>query len=391
MSPALRVLLVDDEPRVVSAVQRLLRPYSEKWSVSGATSAHDALALMEEAPFDVVVSDMRMPVMDGATFLTIARQKYPAMMRIVLSGQTDAEAASRVLPVAHQFLSKPTERAELLETLERVAMLHTEISDPRVRAAIGGIDALPSLPAVCAELTALLASEDASVPAIAHLVEGEPAIVAKLLQVVNSPFFGARRRIASVADAVAYLGTEQLKNIVYTVAIVSSLPARAALFEAGAFHDHSVAVARSAWRVAGSRELADTSFAAGLLHDVGKLVMASTMPALYDRIASMCGETGASFDEAEVALGSCGHARLGATLLELWGLPFEVIEGVLQHGAAPATGGTTLRTADTVYLAHRLVGATDGSFESDADRTYLTRLGQLARVPELVAMSAVTP
>ncbi|MCW5837708.1 MAG: response regulator, partial [Labilithrix sp.] len=101
MTAARRVLLVDDEPRIVAGLQRLLRPHRALWDVSVATSASDALAILEEHAFDVIVSDMRMPEMDGAAFLKIAREKYPATMRIVLSGQTDASAAQRVVPVAH--------------------------------------------------------------------------------------------------------------------------------------------------------------------------------------------------------------------------------------------------------------------------------------------------
>jgi len=120
-----------------------------------------------------------------------------------------------------------------------------------------------------------------------------------------------------VKEAIAYLGTGQLKNIVLTVAIVSCLPARAAHFDAAAFHDHSLSIARMASLVAGDCELVDTCFAAGLLHDVGKLVMASTMPELFDSIASTCASTGRSFEDVETELGSCGHAKLGATLLDL--------------------------------------------------------------------------
>lgn len=388
MTAAMRVLLVDDEPRIVTAIQRLLRPHREKWDVSVATSGDEALALMAAAPFDAVISDMRMPVMDGATFLGIAREKYPATMRVVLSGQTDAETTRRVLPIAHQFLSKPTERTELLATLERVVMLHAEIDDPKVREAIGGVDALPTLPAVCAELGAVLAKEQTTVADIARVVEGEPAIVAKLLQVVNSPFFGARRRIASVTDAVAYLGTDQLETIVLAVAMVSALPPRTPHFDAKAFSEHSVAVARRALQIPEGRELADTSFAAGLLHDVGKLAMAATMPALYDRIASKCQESGLAFEEAEIELGSCGHARIGATLLELWGLPFDIVEAVLRHGAPVAQEGGTLRAADAVYLAQRLIGASAATFDNDADRAYLGRIGQLERLPVLLAIGA---
>ena len=355
-----------------------------------ATSARDALELMAKAPFDVIVSDMRMPVMDGASFLTIAREKYPATMRVVLSGQTDAATTIRALPVAHQFLSKPADPILLLETLERVALMKREIADPSVRSAIGSIGALPCLPAVCHELTAMLARDDVSMQAIANVVEGDPGIVAKLLQVVNSSFFGVRRRIASVVDAVSYLGTEQLKNVVVSVAIASCLPPKAARFDAGAFHRHSLEVARLARAVAGHTEIQDTSVASALLHDVGKLAMASTMPLLFDAVTLRQEEAGASFEDVEAEMGSCGHARLGACLLDLWGIPFAVVEGVLHAAKAPSLESAGVHTWDAVHLAHRLLAQGAAAFDNDADRRYLARIGIADRMPALFATAAAS-
>ena len=383
MTTARRVLLVDDEPRIVAGLQRLLRPHRALWDVAVATSAHDALAMLEERSFDVIVSDMRMPEMDGAAFLKIAREKYPATMRIVLSGQTDASAAQRVVPVAHQFLSKPTDPAVLLETLRRVADTRNEIADPRVHAAVGGIDALPSRPSICHELLELVSSEDSAVDALARVIQREPAIVLKLLQVVNSSFFGLRRRICSVVEAVTYLGTERLKNLVMSLSIVGSLPPRATLFDTEAFHRHSLAVARGARVVAAGCESAETSFVAALLHDVGKLVMASTMPEIYDEVAARAAEARTSFEEAERELGGFGHVKVGACLLELWGLPFPVVEAIVAQQRAPSIDGAGLRSWDAVHVAHRLVES--DPFESEEDRAYLERIGVRDRLPELLA------
>ncbi|MBX3197743.1 MAG: HDOD domain-containing protein [Labilithrix sp.] len=385
MTTARRVLLVDDEPRIVAGLQRLLRPHRALWDVAVATSAHDALAMLEEHSFDVIVSDMRMPEMDGAAFLKIAREKYPATMRIVLSGQTDASAAQRVVPVAHQFLSKPTDPAVLLETLRRVADTRNEIADPRVHAAVGGIDALPSRPSICHELLELVSSEDSAVEALARVIQREPAIVLKLLQVVNSSFFGLRRRICSVVEAVTYLGTERLKNLVMSLSIVGSLPPRATRFDTEAFHRHSLAVARIARVVAAGGESAETSFVAALLHDVGKLVMASTMPEIYDEVAARAADAGSSFEEAERELGGFGHVKVGACLLELWGLPFPVVEAIVAQQRAPSIDGAGLRSWDAVYVAHRLVESAPDPFGSEEDRAYLERIGVLGRLPELLA------
>ncbi|MBX3259026.1 MAG: HDOD domain-containing protein [Labilithrix sp.] len=385
MTAARRVLLVDDEPRIVAGLQRLLRPHRALWDVSVATSASDALAILEEHAFDVIVSDMRMPEMDGAAFLKIAREKYPATMRIVLSGQTDASAAQRVVPVAHQFLSKPTDPAILLETLRRVADTRNEIADPRVHAAVGGIDALPSRPSICHELLELASAEDAAVEALARVIQREPAIVLKLLQVVNSSFFGLRRRICSVTEAITYLGTERLKNLVVSLSIVNSLPPRATRFDAEAFHRHSLSVARIARLVAGAGERAETSFVAALLHDVGKLVIASTMPAIYDEIAARAAADGVTFEEAERALGGFGHVKVGACLLELWGLPFPVVEAIVARPKAPSIDGAGLESWDAVHVAHRLVEPGADPLGSDAERAWLERIGVLDRLPELRA------
>jgi len=96
-----RVLFVDDEPRILEGLRRMLRSQRNEWEMAFAPGGGAALAIMEAAPFDVVVSDMRMPEMDGATLLTQVRNLYPQVVRIVLSGHAELSAALRVVPVAH--------------------------------------------------------------------------------------------------------------------------------------------------------------------------------------------------------------------------------------------------------------------------------------------------
>ena len=366
------VLLVDDEPMIVAGLQRLLRPHREKWDVKTATSATEALELLETNAFDVIVSDMRMPIMDGAQFLAITKEKYPATMRLVLSGQTDESAALRVIMVAHQFLSKPTSTQELLASLDRVTMM-CETLDPEAQAAIGGLAGLPGIPAARRELSELLQRGASSVAKVSGIATTEPALAAKLLQIVNSGFFGPKQSISNVIDAVAALGSEQVGRI----AAASDIPQSSAskYFDATAFQNHCLSVAHLAKRLAGPGTLGETAFTAGLLHDVGKLAMAYTMPAVYDAIAARAAEENIPFEDAERALGLAGHAKVGACLLNLWGVPTEVVETVLRHCEAPNRAANVMDARDAVYVAHRLVLEPADAFESEDDRDYISRLG----------------
>ncbi|MEO7650489.1 MAG: response regulator, partial [Bryobacteraceae bacterium] len=102
-----QLLFVDDEPKVLEGLKRSLRPMREDWNMSFVTSGAEALQTLEQAPFDVIVSDMRMPVMDGAQLLNEVRQRFPQVVRIVLSGQSDKELIYQSIAATHQYLDKP--------------------------------------------------------------------------------------------------------------------------------------------------------------------------------------------------------------------------------------------------------------------------------------------
>ena len=139
-----RVLFVDDEPRILEGLRRMLRVQRQEWEMAFAPGGEAALALMEAAPFDVIVSDMRMPEMDGATLLTKVRDRFPQVVRIVLSGHTELSTTLRVVPVAHQFLAKPCDAGTLRVAIERACHLKGLLSDDSIRRTVGALRDLPS-------------------------------------------------------------------------------------------------------------------------------------------------------------------------------------------------------------------------------------------------------
>jgi HD-like signal output (HDOD) protein len=379
-----RLLLVDDERNILDGLQRLLRPLRHEWNVRAASSARDALAMLDTEPADVIISDMRMPEMDGATFLGIVKRRAPGTVRLVLTGQTDHDATMRAIPVAHQFLSKPCDPVELLDTLGRVRHVLQALGDERVGKAIGGgLGNLPAAPDVWMRLTTVLQDEDVSVADIGKVVAADPAIAAKLLQLTNSPFFGLRRTISSVVEAVTYLGISQVKSLVLVLGADEGLPVQSTYFDAHAFQLHSMRTGQLARYIAVGRHQEDDCFAAGLLHDIGKLILASALPARYDAIVSAAATSGRAFDEEEAATDDCApHPALGAYLLNLWGLPWHVVEAVANHEHVPQTEASALGTAGAVYIAHQLLAEAMADGPGKLDRAFVDRVGLGERIPE---------
>ena len=146
-----RILFVDDEPRLLQGLQRMLRPQRHEWDMLFANGGEEALAVMAQTAVDVVVTDMRMPGMDGASLLQQVHARFPGAMRIVLSGQFDVEAGLRAVPVAHQFLTKPCDPDKLKAAIERSSQLTgAAVPDEATRRIVSAIGVLPSPPGVCA-------------------------------------------------------------------------------------------------------------------------------------------------------------------------------------------------------------------------------------------------
>jgi putative nucleotidyltransferase with HDIG domain len=325
------VLFVDDDAEVLSAMRRTLHDVRGRWQMRFVNTSAEALTALAECPADVVVTDMRMPGLDGAQLLSQIRSTWPETVRIVLSGFADDGAALRSVPVAHQFLSKPCDAATLAATLTRACELRDRLSRPDLRQLIGGLGTLPSAPRSFAAITEALGEAEVCLDTVAAVIEQDPGCAAKLLQLVNSAFFGLPRSVTQVRQAVAYLGVSRVRDVVLAAEITASFgcsaPGLAGIAET--VNSHSVAVATVARQHADAAHAHD-AFIAGILHDVGRLVLATVAPEQYAPI-ERARRAGADLTAVETELLGAGHAEVGAYLLRLWGLPFGLIDAVARH------------------------------------------------------------
>ncbi|HUO13541.1 MAG TPA: response regulator [Verrucomicrobiae bacterium] len=351
-----RVLFVDDEPMVLSGLQRSLRSMRAEWDMAFVTSGPEALKLMEQQPFDIIVTDMRMPVMTGAELLEQVKARFPQCFRIILSGQADQQTILRAVDPTHQYLAKPCDAAELKKRLTRAFAVRGLLKNEELQAVVSRLEALPSLPSLFLEVTRELENSAPSLPRIARLVSEDMAMTAKILQLVNSAFFGLRCRISSPMQAVQMLGLDTLRALVLTTHVFDKFqPHTLGEPEISYLWKHSLSVASFAKHIAESekadRQLVDDCFTAGLLHDAGKLILASAMENRYQDVLNAIRKDGIKLIAAEMEVLGCSHAEIAAYLLGLWGLPEAVIDGVACHHDPSASMQTGLSTALVTHVA----------------------------------------
>ena len=380
------ILFVDDEPSLLEGLRRMLRPHRARWDTMFASGGENALRMMQDSPFDVVVTDMRMPGMDGAQLLECVRDRFPGVVRIVLSGYCEMESMIRAAPVAHQFLQKPCDAGTLLQALERACGLTNALQDETIRRIVGAVGQLPCLPGTSVALMRALDNPDVALTQVGQIVEHDVAICAKVMQLVNSAFFGRPQVVTSIQHAVSFLGVEVLKQLVVAAEIFRAFQPNRSIhgFSLARIQSHSRLVAAIAAQLPLPKTLVPAAAVAALLHDAGKLVLASHLPEQFERISRLATAERVTFQAAEAQLLDTSHAEIGAYLLGLWGLPALVVSAVARHHRPAIEEGDDPRfgAPAAVYFADMLasehIPAVDcGSCDNlpGIDREYAQALG----------------
>ena len=349
-----RILFVDDESKILDGLQRMLRPERHRWEMSFAAGGAAALSMMEAVPFDVIVSDMRMPGMDGAALLKIVRTKYPNVLRIILSGYSEQAAAFNAVSVAHQFLQKPCDQDTLRLAIERATSLNDLLNSKMLAGLVGSVEQLPSMSQTFLAMHDAFNDSNTSITRLTEIIERDPAMCAKILQLVNSAFFGVVRNVADVRTAISCLGMSVLQSLVLSVEIfrvfhpTKHIPG----FSMDAVNAHCLLVSRLTAKIGGDHLLPGIGLFAGLLHDIGKLVLAEAAP---DHLARAI--EGSQIDHcplylAEEQLAGVSHAEVGAYLLALWGIPHVIVEAVAYHHHPERIPHASLDLVSSLYFAN---------------------------------------
>ncbi|HLO97237.1 MAG TPA: HDOD domain-containing protein, partial [Fimbriimonas sp.] len=278
----MNLLFVDDEVAILESLSDSLRCRRGEWTCHFAASGKEALELLSTKEFDIVVSDMRMPGMDGAEFLAAVQERWPKIARLILSGQADSDSLTRALPVTHQFLAKPCEPDKLIQTVGTILELRSRTHDRAVLEIVGKSGTLPSLEPHLAKLSELLATGGSS-SQIAEVVACDLALSSRILQVANSPYFGPSRSISSLAEAISFTGLNLLKSILISCQARRLAPGASAQ-QLAAFSERDLKIATLARTITAYAPDAEQAFSVGLLSNIGQYVLLQTDPMRYPQL-----------------------------------------------------------------------------------------------------------
>jgi HD-like signal output (HDOD) protein len=388
-----RVLFVDDEPNILQSLRRALRTRAGSWQLRFASSAAEALQLLEREPCDVIAADLQMPGMDGATLLATVQTRWPAMLRIITSGSCERQHVVAAVKVAHQFLAKPYTVCALEDVVDRALRLRDLLQEPSLTGLVSGLEHLPVLPENYAKLTAALRDTSQSLQDIGRLIQQDVALTAKILQIVNSAFFALPRRVATPTEAVLYLGIDVLQSVVLATELFGKEGRadidRAHVQQLWAYSGSVAERTRVIGTVLGcSRSTKDSAFVAGLMHDLGALILMENRCSEYraSRAAIARGELATAVEQR---MFGGTHAEIGGYLLGTWGLADDVVTSVAYHHRPRTAGEPALGALTLLHLADCVrVGRPDAE-QPELDLDYLDRLGIRKLLPDLhAALSA---
>ena len=320
-----RILFVDDEPMVLMGLQRTLRKMRHNWDMTFVSSGREALDVLGKKPMDVIVTDLRMPEMDGGRLLSEVKKQHPHLVRIILSGQLDPEMTLKSVQLAHQSLAKPCDAKVLKHTLGKLFALRDFLSDKSIKNIISKIDSLPSLPSIYTEIVSEMQSDDPAIEKVGQIISKDLSMTAKILQMVNSAFFGL-------------------------LALINN------------------------------------SMMAGLLHDLGKLILATNFEKSYREVLAAEQGSGKNLLDLEYEVFGTSHAEIGAYLMGLWRFEKTIIEAVAFHHLPVRSMTQNLGLLTAVHVAnaldHEAQSPSGENIESYYDTEYLDKLKIRGRIPQ---------
>jgi HD-like signal output (HDOD) protein/ActR/RegA family two-component response regulator len=379
-----RILFVEDSALLRDMFLAVLSDEDGRWEVATAASGEEALEVLKHHPFDVVASDMRMRGMSGVELLAEVLKLYPGTSRIIISGAADQAAAADALGSTHQFIMKPVDVNTLRSTLACLEGLDAFLKCEKLRTLAGKMKALPSFPALYLEIMKAIEKPDTPLQTIDELIVKDPGMTAKILQIVNSAAMGLHEKVNDPMEAVQQLGLGTVKSLALSAHVFTCFTASLRMnFPVNALWNHLMQTGNTARAIMRAEDAdnayVEAAYTAGLLHDIGKLMLADSLPREFQEALTQAMDTHRPLPEVEAQIFGATHAGLAAYLLGLWGLPAPIVEAVAFHHQPEMSSNHHFSPLTAVHAANALEHELDG-LDSDLNLEYLTRVGVADRL-----------
>ena len=382
------ILFVDDDMNILSGLRRRARGQHPEWNISFATSGAEALSLCDQKTFDVVVSDMRMPGMDGAELLHQLQENSPDTARIILSGYSEDEAILRTVGPAQRYLAKPCDDEVLFEAIAQMFKMRTLLLKPDIRSIIGGIDALASPPDTYTRLVNALEDPKAGNDKVTAIVSSDIALTAEILKVTNSAYFALPSKITSISHAVRMIGTDTLKSLAIFVGLFKSFDGPPVVTRRiKTLCERSQQIGVAAALIGEHEKLSKATCqllpSIGMMSHIGSLILYLYYHERMETVIARVEQEDISIVEAERDEFGAAHPEIGAYLLGLWGFPEQVIQAVACHHNPADFAQTEMTELTALYAAQHITremggraSAQESEEQSTIDMSYLEQIGK---------------
>ncbi len=358
-------MLVCEQPGwSMDRLGRSLGRHSDGWEVEIANGRQGALDALADQPADVLICAEELTATDATALLSEVRDRYPTTIRMILVAAGDSPRSGGASILAHRLLSRTSAVEQMGQSIERSCQLRSVVGEAAAYRSTLATTTLPSSPGVYMELNRILCEPGWSPNQIAAVIERDVAVTAKVLALANSAVFSLTREITSVRDAFVYLGVDTVRSLALTAESFDKFaPSAAAGFSIDAFQDHSTLVAQITAAILPGGRAQQQAVTAGLLHDIGKLLLISDSPDRWRDLSEQARSRHVALHEVEAQTAGVTHAALGAYLLSVWDLPDAIIDAVAHHHDPGSVPGLAFDAVAAVHiadaLAHELQSAGD--------------------------------
>lgn len=364
----------------------------ESWSTLICCKGSEAEKALGDDRYDICISDIHLPDIDGMEFFRTVRDNYPGTIRVMETDNRDHSFLIKASELAHLVVSPDCAPQVLSAILENSLQLRKILGNQKLHERISSIKALPSPPEMYKQLMEELQQEDYSMHRVAEIIKSDIAITAKLLQLINSAFFGLQTHVESPLHAVNLLGINVVKNIVLTSGIFQkfhdpNIPG----FSAQSIYQRSIAIGAGARHLANAfgfstRDVED-SLLAGMLHDIGKLIMLTYFTEELSAANELANKEQITLFEAEREVLGVTDAELGAHLLSLWNIPLTILEAVAFHYEPRRSAYPIMNILTPVHLSYAInndiIHNVRDDSKSHIDYAYIDRFSLRDNIPNL--------
>mgnify|MGYP001479948589 CR=1 FL=1 len=371
-----KILFVNGSSKTQN-LQYILDNMKEIWDMRFVESEADIWKSLANGNYDALVYDIHTPGINAIEVLQEISVRYPQMIRVIIVGPSDQGLVLEMIRSNHQTITHPFNSLSLKGLIDRSCKLRELLHNKELKRFVAGISHLPSLPSLYQQIVAEIQSPSVSIKRVADLISQDVTMTAKILQLVNSAFFGLPHKIVSPQQAAILLGINILKGLVLHVHIFSSfeLDPRIEKFSIRRLARHSLLVCKLAREIVltetNNKSMEENAFIAGLLHDIGKLILIQD-PERYNQVLAHCQARDCNRYQAEYEILGASHAEVGAYLLDLWGIPEPVVQAIAFHHNPIKSMEPNFSVLTVVHVADALVSSNNsGKGHAGLDLFYL--------------------